>query len=125
MTEAERVVRAFLDSWQDRNVEAIMAFFAPGAVYHNMPVAPCEGAAAIRTIFEAFVTAFDEAELRLINLAVAGDIVFTERVDYFSLGDRRVVLPVNGVFEVRDGLIHAFRDYFDLATFESQSGLKL
>ncbi|MET0473326.1 MAG: limonene-1,2-epoxide hydrolase family protein, partial [Mycobacterium sp.] len=29
---------------------------------------------------------------------------------------RRIDLPVMGVFEVRDGRIAAWRDYFDLAT---------
>jgi limonene-1,2-epoxide hydrolase len=32
---------------------------------------------------------------------------------------------VTGVFEVRDGKIVAFRDYFNLASFESESGLTL
>jgi limonene-1,2-epoxide hydrolase len=31
-------------------------------------------------------------------------------------------LPVAGVFEVRDGKIAAWRDYFDLATFTKQLG---
>ena len=54
------------------------------------------------------------------------DRVLAERVDYFTMNDgRKVVLPVNGVFEVRDGKITRFSDYFDLADFEKQSGFKL
>ena len=43
--------------------------------------------------------------------------MFTERVDRFRAGDTWLELPVCGVFEVRDGRITLWRDYFDLATF--------
>ena len=35
--------------------------------------------------------------------AVRDDLVFTERVDRFTIGGKRVVVRVAGVFEVRDG----------------------
>jgi limonene-1,2-epoxide hydrolase len=52
--------------------------------------------------------------------------VFTERVDRFTMRNgTRFELPVNGVFELRGGKIASFRDSFDLASFERQSGLEL
>jgi limonene-1,2-epoxide hydrolase len=47
--------------------------------------------------------------------------VLTERVDAFISGERTIELPVMGTFEVRDGLIAAWRDYFDLNQFLSQA----
>ena len=55
-------------------------------------------------------------------MAESGDIVFTERVDRFQMGDKKVELPVAGVFEVRDGKIAAWRDYFDMPTWTRQTG---
>jgi len=43
-----------------------------------------------------------------------------ERVDRFKIGDKLVAIPVTGVFEVRAGKIAAWRDYFDLATWQNQ-----
>ncbi len=36
------------------------------------------------------------------------------------MGDKNLALPVMGVFEIQDGKIAAWRDYFDLATLNQQ-----
>lgn len=124
--DSEKLVRDFLGSWEDRDLDVICSAFADDAVYHNVPVAPIEGIAGIRAIFQAFLEAFAEAKLDIVTLAAEPGLVLAERVDYFTMNDgRKVVLPVNGVFEVRDGNITRFSDYFDLADFEKQSGFKL
>jgi limonene-1,2-epoxide hydrolase len=45
--------------------------------------------------------------------------VFTERTDGFVMGDKSVDLPVAGVFEINDGKIAKWRDYFDMNTWTS------
>ena len=124
MTPQEKIVTEFLAAWPRKNVDELMSYFAPDAVYHNIPVPPIEGADAIRKVFEGFVGAFSIV-LDVVNIASNGDLVFTERVDRFVMGNKKFDLPVNGVFELRNGKIVSFRDYFDLATFERPSGLKL
>ncbi len=124
--DSEKLVRDFLGAWEGRDLDVICSAFADDAVYHNVPVAPIEGIAGIRAIFAAFLAAFAEAKLDIVTLAAEPGLVLAERVDYFTMNDgRKVVLPVNGVFEVRDGKITRFSDYFDLADFEQQSGFKL
>ena len=54
--------------------------------------------------------------------AADGPVVMTERVDVFKLADKSFELPVMGVFEVSDGKITAWRDYFDMNQFTSQMG---
>ena len=120
------LVSDFLESWESRDIEHIMSFFADDAVYHNVPVAPLVGTAAIRAVFEAFLAAFTSARLEIISISGQPDLVLSERIDHFVMQSGAVVtLPVAGVFEIRDGKIARFSDYFDLATFETASGLKL
>ena len=123
----EKVVRDFCDAWGRGNIDELMSFFAEDAVYHNIPVQPIKGKKAIADIFRAFLELMDVTILEVVNSAANGNVVFTERVDRFRFAKtgQRLDLPVNGVFEVRDGKIVAFRDYFDLATFEKPSGMKL
>lgn len=122
----ERLVRDFLGAWPGRDLDRICAAFAADAVYHNVPVAPIQGLPAIRQIFQAFLDTFSSASLDVVTLATGPGLVIAERVDRFGLPDgRRVELPVTGVFVVRNGRIVRFSDYFDLADFERQSGLKL
>ena len=42
-----------------------------------------------------------------------------ERVDRFLMNGRWVELKVMGAFELRDGKISAWRDYFDMGQFQS------
>ncbi|RIK28224.1 MAG: hypothetical protein DCC55_38880 [Chloroflexi bacterium] len=53
----------------------------------------------------------------MLNIAAAGNVVFTERVDRIDAVGRHVDLPVAGVFELDGERIRAWRDYFDLATY--------
>lgn len=123
---SERLVRAFLDGWEGRDIEQLCSAFAEDSVYHNVPVAPITGMAGIRQIFEGFLAAFESARLEVITLAAEPGLVIAERVDHFVMRDgKRITLPVTGVFVVRGGKIRRFSDYFDLADFERQSGIKL
>ncbi len=47
-------------------------------------------------------------------------VVLTERVDRFMINGKWVALPVMGTFEVANGKIKAWRDYFDMNQFQSQ-----
>jgi limonene-1,2-epoxide hydrolase len=54
-------------------------------------------------------------EWEIRNLAVDGDTVLTERIDTIGLPGVTAPVPVMGVFEIRNGKIKNWRDYFDSA----------
>ena len=114
------VVTRFCAAWATGDLDEIMAFFTDDATYHNIPVDPVEGKDAIRTTIAGFTTGVQKLEFRVDNIAASGNVVLTERVDVFTMPDKEVSLPVMGTFEVRDGRIAAWRDYFDLNQFMSQ-----
>ena len=58
----------------------------------------------------------------VLAIASRGNVVFTERVDHLTVAGKEVALPVAGVFEVRDGKIAAWRDYFDMGSYQRQVG---
>jgi limonene-1,2-epoxide hydrolase len=122
----EKIVLDFLAAWPRANVDELMSYFAPDAVYHNVPVAPIHGAAGIRAIFQGFLGLMNSIDLGVVNSAAKGNVVFAERIDRFHMKDgKKFDLPVNGVFELRDGKIVRFSDYFNLADWEKQSGMPL
>ena len=96
------------------------------AIYHNIPLAPVNGREAIANNISSFIRpgapGIESIQFHVINIAANGSIVMTERVDVFKLADKSFELPVMGIFEVRDGKIGAWRDYFDINQFTSRMG---
>jgi len=123
MTESDNIdlIRRFCASWEQGDVAAIVAFFTDDAVYHNMPIQPIHGRDAIKGVIEQFMAPFDRAEFEILQVAAAGDVVLTERIDRFVSSSKTVELPVMGTFEIKDGKIAAWRDYFDLAVWTRQN----
>ena len=121
-SNSEQIIRNFCAAWQRKNIPELLGFFTPDAVYHNMPLEPLRGVDAIRETLNMFVTPAEHIEFELLAIASSGDVVFTERVDRFTMMGKRVALPVAGVFEVRNGKIAAWRDYFDMQTWLKQTG---
>lgn len=95
----------------------LAAYFTEDAFYHNIPLEPITGREAIAA-FLANMGPFQPAGFEVKRQAVSGNVVMNERVDRFTVGGRTIELPVMGVFELRDGLIASWRDYFDLAMFQ-------
>jgi limonene-1,2-epoxide hydrolase len=123
MTRQEQVVREFCASWSKLDLDALMAYFTTDAVYHNIPMDPVEGTDAIRSFIEGFTGPVERVEFEVVHLASDGDLVLTERVDTFVTADRSAGLPVMGAFELRDGKIAAWRDYFDMAQAMAALGM--
>lgn len=120
MADAADVVKEFIATWPSGDIKKLMSFFSADAVYHNMPMDPVSGLEAIEATIAGFMGMVDQVRFDTLHLMADGPLVMTERVDYFIGPDRTISLPVMGVFEVQDGAITAWRDYFDLEQFMSQ-----
>lgn len=119
----ELIVRNFIREWDDPAPDAakLAAYFTEDAVYHNMPVQPVNGRAAIEQTLGGMYTRMVSKGWDVLHLVTEGDTVLTERVDHFEVGGKPVDIEVMGVFELRDGKIAAWRDYFDLGRFQAQT----
>jgi limonene-1,2-epoxide hydrolase len=112
---AERVVRDLCDAFAKHDAEALRQFFNDDVVYHNIPMDPAVGIDDTIAFIAGFFGMCDSMTIDTLHLAVRDSVVLTERVDTFRVGPKVAALPVMGTFEIRDGKISAWRDYFDLA----------
>ncbi|HTO52996.1 MAG TPA: limonene-1,2-epoxide hydrolase family protein [Myxococcota bacterium] len=118
MDANERVIRDFLAAWSRRDAHELAGYFTDDGVYHNMPLAPVAGRAAVEQLIRGFIGGWSEAKFDLVSVASAGQTVIAERVDRIRAGGKSVDLPCVGVFELEGGKIKRWRDYFDLATYQ-------
>ncbi|MFN3592135.1 MAG: limonene-1,2-epoxide hydrolase family protein [Thermaurantiacus sp.] len=113
------IVSSFIDHLNGMRLDAAWSLLDPNVVYHNIPMAPVTGPDAVAAVFAQIPMQAMDWETHAI--AATGETVLTERTDRFMLLDGRTVsLRVMGAFEVVDGRITQWRDYFDLNQWLSQ-----
>ena len=94
-----------------------MAYFAQDGIYYNMPTEPVQGQENLKQFIGNFIKSWTKTTWDTLNIVGAGDVVIAERLDRTEVGNIKIDLPCCGVFEMEDGKIKVWRDYFDMATF--------
>jgi limonene-1,2-epoxide hydrolase len=121
----DRLVRDFIAAWERRESDFIIGCFAEDAVYHSMPLTPIEGKAAIADWVRSFERK-KPGRLDVHHQIATEHVVMNERTDRIELNGHSVTLPITGVFEINDGKIRAWREYFDMTpakrAYESPPG---
>lgn len=109
----DQLVREFIAAWEQRDSDFIIGCLTEDAVYHSMPLTPIVGKEAIAE----WVRGFEDVppgSLEVHHQVASSDVVMNERADHIVLNGRPVTLPIVGVFEIHEGRIRAWREYFDL-----------
>lgn len=117
MTDNERIIREFIGAWSRLDADELVEYFTEDGVYHNMPAQPVKGRDNLRKFIRGFLTGWDKTQWDVLHLLCDGDIVMAERLDRTVVGGKPVNLPCFGIFEMKNGKIAVWRDYFDMATF--------
>lgn len=107
------IVQGFCTTWEQGEYDRFAEYLADDAVFHMLPIDPVVGIPGIVAECQK-LDGLGQTKIRITNLAAAGNVVFTERIDALEMSGRVGELPVTGVFEIEDGKIAAWRDYFDM-----------
>jgi limonene-1,2-epoxide hydrolase len=102
-----------MDAVSRNDPDELCSYFTADAVFVNGASFTLRGEAELRRFFEELQGRVQSCEFEVVHLAVSGDVVLTERIDRVVVDGQRIVLPIMGVFEVVDGRVAAWRDYFD------------
>jgi limonene-1,2-epoxide hydrolase len=117
---AEETVNEFMARIVRMDLDGACELVSDDVEYDNVPMAKVYGPDGIKGILGAMVGMLDEVDW-VIHRQVAGDtIVMNERTDRFGKDGKWADLPVAGVFEVHDGRITLWRDYFDMTTMTNE-----
>ncbi len=115
------LVTALIKANEDRDIDALLAVLSEDARYENVPMSVLTGHDEIRSMLEGFLGSAKEVTWEVLHQVEQGNVVMNERVDRFVMADgKKVSIRVAGLFEISDGKIAVWRDYFDLAEFTSQ-----
>lgn len=115
-------VEKFLFALRDEDLDTADSLLDDNLVYQNVGFSTIRGRQRTMRLFAAMKQrqslGFD---VKFHRVAGDGDTVLTERTDVLVFGPVRVIFWVCGVFELSDGRITLWRDYFD--TVDMAKGL--
>jgi limonene-1,2-epoxide hydrolase len=110
-----RIVEVFLYALRDKEWDNFASAMDDDVVYQNVGTPIIKGrdrtVKFLRRMFDRPSAGF---EVKIHRIAVEGISVLTERTDVMVFGRFRMHFWVCGVFEVRNGKITLWRDYFDI-----------
>ena len=122
MNENEKIIKEFISAWSELNADKLAEYFTEDGVYHNMPMQPVQGREQVRQFISGFIQSWTSTAWDLLSIASNGDLVIAERLDRTQAGEKSVDLPCVGVFQMEQGKIKSWKDYFDSKTyFEAMS----
>ena len=114
------VVEDFFDAFHAADLDRALALMSDEIVYQNVPFPADRGKAAVARTLKGFSRFVPSFAVRMKNIAARNGVVLTERVDILSGPLVHLEIWVCGTFEVKDGRITLWRDYFDLASATTQ-----
>ena len=114
MSTPTQVVQEFCAAFAANDVDTIASLLADDVVYHNVGMAPAVGKEASLATIQGFLDMAETMTFEIHRIAANGDSVLTERTDTFTINGTQAPIAVMGTFDLRDGLIVAWRDYFDM-----------
>ncbi|GAS95357.1 limonene-1,2-epoxide hydrolase [Mycolicibacterium canariasense] len=110
-------VTAFLNSLRAPDLDAAAELLDENLVYQNVGFPTVYGRRRAIKLFRAMERPSLGFDVKIHRSAAEGASVLNERTDVLILGPVRLQFWVCGVFEVHDGRITLWRDYFDQFDF--------
>lgn len=113
------IVERFLRLLERDDLDAATALLADDVAYTNVSLPTVHGRRMVQRLAGATLGRPAAGfEVYVHAISTAGDgVVLTERTDVLTVGPLRMQFWVCGRFEVRDGEIAVWRDYFDWGNF--------
>lgn len=116
-TPGHDAVRMICEHWATMNVDEFRAVMTEDCDYRNIPIDGDRhiGPDAAHAVLSTTSAKWDVG-LTVVHLVGDDRVVMAERTEHFTRKDgsrEPFVLPVVGVFELRDGKVSAWRDYFE------------
>jgi len=113
----DSLVREFISLLVSRDLATAAAMVTDDFEYDNVPMGKTFGPQAIQETLNGFFGMCTGIDWKILRQTSSGTLeagtVLNERDDRVEIHGRWTTLPVAGVFEIRNGKISLWRDYFD------------
>ena len=125
MTPRIEILRAIIEAWKAKDIDAVLSHMDEEIVWHFAVAAepPLRGKVQARKFLQRFGAGMNDVRWRVFDYLESGDRLFVEGVDEFRTDEGRTVMaPYAGVLDFRGDLVLGWRDYVDVGVMAAQRG---
>jgi limonene-1,2-epoxide hydrolase len=114
MTDNQNIVREFVEAFEQRSAEKIAPFLHDDIVFVNYGDPPVHGKAAVLKLWEAVFSMFAYVRFEILHQATEQSVILSEQIHFLGQAGKTPA-PIRNMaaYEIKDGLIAAWRDYTD------------
>jgi limonene-1,2-epoxide hydrolase len=111
-TDNNVLVRDFVEAFSTMDASKLVPFLHPEVVFRNYGEDEVHGRDRLVQVWENVFSNFAQVKFETVHQAVNGDVVIAEQVHGLALPGGPLAPVMNmAIYEIRDGLIAAWRDY--------------
>jgi len=118
-----QAVMKMLDKWHSLDLEGAVNMFTEDGVFHSMMSEPVKGRDTLKVFLGKLFGGMSELTLDVRTEGVSGNTVILERFDTWVFNGKPGEIPVVGVYDVENGLIKEWREYYDRAALLGEMGI--
>jgi limonene-1,2-epoxide hydrolase len=120
MLTNDQIIRRFSAAMTRMDVNELIEYFTPDAVYIMVPMPPpLRGRKEIYDSLAGMPKRFKGVEIETISQIASGNFVVSEFTAHLRLEHQTMVLPMADFFELENGKIKMWREYFNAASFKT------
>ena len=109
------IVESLIKAINRNDRQQILDHFSADAIFHNIPMHSVQGHEAIWEFLRPLHDITTAINWQIHHIGESHDgLVLTERTDRYQVNGHWAEFQVMGIFEISDGKISHWRDYFDL-----------
>ncbi|TFI45979.1 epoxide hydrolase [Rhodococcus sp. 1R11] len=105
------------DALRSRDTDRAMTLLDDRVVWHNVGLPKVRGTSNVGRFLALLAKPAFGFDVTVHNIAADGHVVLTERTDVLIWRRLRIEFWVCGTFELREGKVAVWRDYFDNVDF--------
>lgn len=118
-----QAVIKMLEAWHALDLDGAVNMFTEDGVFHSMMREPHKGRDVLRGFMGKLFGGMSELSLEIRSEGVSGNTVILERFDSWVFNGKPGSIPVVGVYDVEDGKIKEWREYYDYAALMGEMGI--
>lgn len=114
------LINQFFQFWCAGDIEGVLSLCHEAIIWDNVPMKPIQGRAKVADFLGRFGQGMTARHYDILTMMEKDHRVFIEAVENYIRDGKSVRVRFMSAFEIENGLIKQWRDYFDLSTVQRQ-----